>query len=268
MKILSNNKSKSKSLTDQINCGRGANQLNLSCRFSQRDSASAMSFHPLATSLFSRRRSALVPGALVVAFAALGTSSVEAAPANQNLTFAMTARLSYKDAEGKTPAQTIKARAMLSGQKARLETTLGGKPMVILYKSPYVYRLLPTSKVGQRYKANALPQLADLMPGANPLTPDPKAVRAALLKGGAVKTMSAKYQGVPVDVYESKRFRNRPDTLKAFLRRSDSLPMRVQLDSKNFGAVVSWSNYQRPAKLADNLFQVPAGYSVRTVEKP
>ena len=193
---------------------------------------------------------------------------MKAAPANQNLTFAMTARLSYKDAEGKTPAQTINARAMLSGQKARLETTLGGKPMVILYKSPYVYRLLPTSKVGQRYKASALPQLADLMPGANPLTPDPKAVRAALLKGGAVKTMSAKYQGVPVDVYESKRFRNRPDTLKAFLRSSDALPMRVQLDSKNFGAVVSWRDYQRPAKLADSLFQVPAGYRVRTVDKP
>ncbi len=198
----------------------------------------------------------------------LGTGSVEAAPKSQNLTFAMTARLSYKDAEGKTPAQTLNARAMLAGQKARLETNLGGKPMVILYKAPYVYRLLPTSKVGQRYKASTLPQLADLLPGVNSLTPDPKAVRAALIKGGAVKTMSAKYQGVPVDVYESKRFRNRPDTLKALLRSSDSLPVRVQLDSKNFGAVVSWRNYQRPATLADSLFEVPNGYRVRTVEKP
>ena len=113
-----------------------------------------------------------------------------------------------------------------------------------------------------------MPQLADLLPGANAMTPDPKAVRAALLKGGAVKTMSAIYQGVPVDVYEAKRFRNRPDNLKAFLRRSDALPMRVQLDSKNFGAVVSWSNYQRPATLASSLFQVPTGYRVRTVDKP
>ena len=268
MKISSNHSAVSKPVTHEINCGTGANRLNLSYCFSQHNSASAMSSRPLATSPHSRRRSALVPGALVLALAAMGASSVEAAPANQNLTFAMTARLSYKDAEGKTPAQTINARAMLSGQKARLETNLGGKPMVILYKSPYVYRLLPTSKVGQRYKASALPQLADLMPGANPLTPDPKAVRAALLKGGAVKTMSAKYQGVPVDVYESKRFRNRPDTLKAFLRSSDALPMRVQLDSKNFGAVVSWRDYQRPAKLADSLFQVPADYRVRTVDKP
>lgn len=184
-----------------------------------------------------------------------------------NLTFDLSARVFYKDgASSSAPAQVIDAKVWLSGRKARLDTTLSGRPLRLLFAPPVAYRLLPAAKIGQKYAASQLPGIGGLsgaLPGADGLSPDPKAIRAALLKGGARKTGSAVLAGVPVDVYSSARFRGREDKVKAFLRKRDALPVRVELDSKNFSAVASWRNYKRPGALNPSLFAVPPGFKIR-----
>jgi hypothetical protein len=189
------------------------------------------------------------------------------AKAPANLTFDLTARIFYKDgASSSAPAQTIDAKVWLSGRKARLDTTLSGRPLRLLFVPPFAYRLLPAAKVGQKVSASGLPALGGLsgvVPGGDGLSPDPQAIRAALIRGGARKTGSTVLAGVPVDVFTSARFRGRADTVKAFLRRSDSLPARVEINSRNFSAVASWRNYQKPRALNPSLFAVPPGFKIR-----
>lgn len=190
-----------------------------------------------------------------------------AAKAPANLTFALTARIFYKDgASSSAPAQTIEALVWLSGRKARLDTMLSGRPLRLLFVPPFAYRLLPEAKIGQKYSASGLPALGGLsgvVPGGDGLSPDPQAIRAALIRGGARKTGSTVLAGVPVDVFTSPRFRGRADKVKALLRRSDALPARVEIESKNFTAVASWRNYQRPRTLNPSLFAVPPGFKIR-----
>ncbi len=175
----------------------------------------------------------------------------------------MTARVFYKDGASSAPAQTIDARVWLSGRMARMDTTLSGRPMRLLFTPPFAYRLLPASRVGRKFRASSLPVLGSIMPGGAGFSPDPNAIRAALIKGGARKTGSVSVGGVPLDVFSSTHFRGRADTVKAFLRRSDALPMRIEIDSKNFSAVASWRNYQKPASLSPALFAVPPGFHIR-----
>jgi hypothetical protein len=186
------------------------------------------------------------------------------APPSRNLTFSMTARVFYKDgAAAPTPAQTINAQVYLSGKRARLDTTISGRPMRLLFTPPWGYRLLPAAKIGQKFRASSLPPLAALLPGSQGFSPDPNAIRTALVRGGARKTGVATVAGVAVDVYSSDRFRNRPDKVKAFLRRSDALPLRVEIKSKNFEATASWRDYRRPRSISAATFAVPAGFRIR-----
>ena len=210
--------------------------------------------------------------ALVTSAVAGVVTSALALPAQaapKTLSFTMTARLSYKDGSAApAPAQVVDAKVWMAGRKARLETTLGGRPMTVLYSPPYAYRLLPSSKIGQRYRADRIPQLANLLPGTSTGTPDPSQIRAALIKGGARKTGSSVVGGTAVDVYSAARFRNRPDRVTAYLRKSDALPVRVALDSKNFSAVASWRAYRVGASLPASLFTVPQGYRIRDARTP
>lgn len=217
----------------------------------------------------SLRAPALAAGALAVALGAASSTAWAQGTSKTglqsgNLTFAVTARVFYKDGtSAPAPAQTIDAKVWLSGRKARLDTTLSGRPMRLLFSPPFAYRLLPNAKIGQKYRASSLPSLAAIVPGSDGFSPNPAAIRAALIRGGARKTGTSSIGGVPVDVYSSNRFRGRADTVKAFLRRSDALPTRVEVSSKNFSAIASWSNYQKPRALSPALFAVPAGFKIR-----
>lgn len=187
-----------------------------------------------------------------------------AGKAPPHLTFAMTARVFYKDgASAPAPAQIINAKVWLSGRKARMDTTLSGRPMRLLLTPPFAYRLLTVAKIGQKFRASSLPGLGGVMPGSEALSPDPNTIRAALISGGARKTGSTVLGGVPVDIFTSSRFRGRADKVKAFLRRSDALPTRVEIDSKNFSAIASWRDYQKPASLSQALFDIPTGFKIR-----
>ncbi len=194
---------------------------------------------------------------------AVWSSSSAQAKAAPNLTFAMTARVFYKDGASSAPAQTINAQVWLSGRKARMDTTISGRPLRLLFTPPFAYRLLTASKVGRKFRASSLPGMSSIMPGNEGLSPDPNTIRAALINGGARKTGSATIGGEVLDVFSSSHFRNRPDRVKAFLRRSDALPVRVEIDSKNFSAIASWRNYQKPSSLSPTLFAVPPGFRIR-----
>jgi hypothetical protein len=211
---------------------------------------------------------ACLPAALLTGFAATGERQAQAAPP-KSMSFTLTARLSYRDgSSAPAPAQTIDAKVWIAGRKARLESSLGGRPLTVIYVPPYAYRLLPSSKIGQRYRADQVPQMANLVPGTNGVSPDPSQIRAALLKGGARKAGTSTIDGTPVDVYRASRFRNRPDRLTAYLRRSDGLPLRVLVDSKNFSVVASWRSYRIGAAMPASLFSVPQGYRVRDARAP
>jgi hypothetical protein len=178
----------------------------------------------------------------------------------------MTSRFSYKESGGEAgPEQTFNARVYVRGNSARVESAIGGRPLVMLYAPPYVYRLLPTSKSGVRYRLNAAPDAGGLPANLSPqaLLSNPAAIRAALKNQGARRVGSAKLGGTPVDIFTVANFRGQGMNAKAWLRRSDALPLRMEMTSTRFNVTASWSNYQRGQALPASLFSVPAGFRMR-----
>lgn len=222
--------------------------------------------------LFSRRTPVLVRfGSTTAAFASLllTSSLAQAAPAPSGLSFDVSARLvaiqSGKVSE--MPAQTFDARVAIQGKSVRIATEIGDRPLVYLLSPPYLTKLLPESKAGVRWKLSRPANLPGL--GGSGIADDlqnlmrnPASLRAALQRGGAKKTAMANLNGTPVEVYAAPNFMNKGQKMTAWLRRSDALPLRVQLVSKTLSSTLSWRNYKRSA-LPSALFRVPAGYAVR-----
>ncbi|HVF10084.1 MAG TPA: hypothetical protein VNA16_04735 [Abditibacteriaceae bacterium] len=193
-----------------------------------------------------------------------------AKPAPATLSFSVTARVSAKEAAGaaSAPEQTINAKVYASGNRVRLESKLGGTPIVFLYAPPYAYKLLPTSKTGIRYSGSALPVAG---PGVNlPMLRNPAGMRALLQKRGARHLATARLGGALVDLYAANSFLFLGETYKAkaWLRRSDALPVRLELTSPKASVMVSWRDYQRGHVLPGRLFAVPPGYSIRAKTQP
>lgn len=197
------------------------------------------------------------------------TMSANAAPASPSrvsgLTFNVTARVSAGGAAS-GPQQTIKARVLLSGKAARVETTVAGTPSVVLFTPPYVYRLLPNAKAGVRWKLkpSSNSNFAELDPQT--LLRDPARLKAELLKGGAKKVGTGVLTKTPVDIYEAKNFGNQRQRLKVWLRRTDSLPLRLETSGSEYQIVASWRDYARPNNLPAALFKAPVGFRVRQAQ--
>lgn len=179
----------------------------------------------------------------------------------------MTARVAMT---GKTafPAQTVVAKVALAGTRARIDSTLGGSRSVVLFSPPYVYRLLPDAKAGVRWKT-AKTQSGANFGGFNPeqLLREPAKIRAELLQSGAKRTGIATLDGTPVEIYESARPGDRFSRVKAWIRRSDALPARLEASGSGVKVTASWKNYARP-KLAGSFFAPPKGYSIRESKNP
>jgi hypothetical protein len=140
--------------------------------------------------------------------------------------------------------------------------------VVLLYASPYIYKLLPDVKAGVRWKATRSPER--LLPDAanfdlQTLLRNPAAIRTALQKQGARRVAATTLNGTPADIFEARNFRGKGQTVKAWLRRTDALPLRLESTSRTLSTIVSWRNYQR-GPLRDALFQVPVGYNIRNVQ--
>ncbi len=162
------------------------------------------------------------------------------------------------------PQQTIQARVLLRGSAARIESSSGGTPSVVLFSSPYIYRLLPESKAGVRWKIDAKKpsNFSDFDP--QQLLRDPSKIKSALLLGGAKKTGSGILTSTSVDIYQAQNFGRQGQMAKVWLRRSDSLPLRLEASGGQLKIAASWKNYARPS-LSASLFGAPPGFKVRNL---
>jgi len=179
------------------------------------------------------------------------------------LSFDVTARVAATDRSA-GPQQTIQAKVLLRGETARVESSSGGTRAVVLFAPPYIYRLLPDSKAGVRWKIEA--RKASNFAAFDPqqLLREPAKIKAALLRGGAKVVGKGVIGSVPVEIYQGKNFGGRGQNAKVWLRRSDSLPLRLEASGAQFKIVASWRNYARPS-LAAGLFGAPQGYRIRTL---
>jgi hypothetical protein len=200
------------------------------------------------------------------AVAAPATPSTSA----QALSFQATARfIDRATATGAAmPQQVFAAKVLIKGNRVRIESRLSDQPVVFLYASPYIYKLLPEAKAGVRWRAarparHLLPDMENF--DLQTLLRDPAAIRATLRRQGARRVTVTVLNGTPVEVFEARNFRGKGQNVKAWLRRGDALPLRLESNSRTLSTIVSWRNYQRP-HLADSLFQAPAGYNIRNVQ--
>lgn len=179
-----------------------------------------------------------------------------ALPAAKTLTFDVSARLS---SNGSDSATTLSSKVWAKGSRVRIETSMGDRAVVFLAAPPYLYKLIPAAKAGVRWKSAKLStgrfDIASLF--------DPTAIRAQLQARGAKPQGTETVNGTVTEIYQAGNVGGRGTDIKAWLRRGDALPLRVETHSKSLNSVVTWTNYRHNTSLAETLFQVPAGYNVR-----
>ena len=184
------------------------------------------------------------------------------AAAPQTLSFDMTA--SAKRDGAKTAAKVMNARFYIRGERVRVESQLANQKMVVLLAQPYVYRLLPASKTGVRYKSNSVvPEFDALGAHWSDLLQQPQKLRSQLQKQGAKKIGTSTLNGAKVDVYSTTKWKGQSRKIKMWLRQSDALPLRAQTSEGGAQITVNWKNYRRGATLAASLFAVPKNYRIR-----
>jgi len=180
----------------------------------------------------------------LLALAPLGAASVSSAQAAPALGFDMSMRIAATGKSSMAP-QVVQTHVLLSGQRARVDTSVGGTRAVVLYAPPYVYRLLPASQQILR---------------------NPSLIRTSLLQNGAKLTGKSQLGGVPVDVYQMAKPAQGLSRVKAYLRRSDSLPLRFEAQVNGLQVVAIWSRYTRLPNVAASQFTPPKGYSIRETQ--
>ena len=187
----------------------------------------------------------------------------QAAPV-PNLTFDISARVAAAGSEG-GPKQTLQARVLLHGNRTRVETTYAGQKSVTLIAPPYIYRLLPNSKAGVRWKLEGSRAQALGGLGLDPqeLIRNPGKIRELLVKAGAKRAGSGQLNGAAVDLYTLSQPKEQLSQARAWLRKSDSLPVKLEASGQGLQVTANWSNYARPQDLDANLFRAPKGYSIR-----
>ena len=211
-------------------------------------------------------RAVVAPAAVlgVCALAAGGAQPVVAAPV-ANLTFNINARVTATGANAGIGGQTLQARVLLHGNRTRIETTYAGQKSVTLLAPPYIYRLLPGSKAGVRWKIDGSRKSNLGRLGLDPqeLIRNPGKVRALLLQNGAKRIGISKLGGVPVEVYAINKPQDQLSSARAYLRTSDALPVKLEATGKGLKVSATWSNYARPKDLPAALFRAPQGYKIR-----
>ncbi|BCM90272.1 hypothetical protein IAD21_02123 [Abditibacteriota bacterium] len=198
----------------------------------------------------------------------LMTAAVCAAPSPQSgLGFDVTTRISASGQNQLTP-QTIQAHIVVSGSKARIETRGASSRAVVLYTPPFVYRLLPAEKAGVKWKMSGA--RGNAFGGFDPqqLLRNPSKMRAALLQFGAKRTGTTVLNGVPVEIFDVARPGQRFSKVRAWMRLSDSLPVRLEATSGGLKVVASWSKYTKLSNVSGSQFAPPKGFAIRESQNP
>jgi len=222
--------------------------------------------HTFTPSFYALRGAVLSATVLGTLAVGNGATPVYAAPV-PNLTFDISARVTATGASSGIGAagQKLQARVLLHGNRTRIETTYAGQNSVTLVAPPYIYRLLPGSKAGVRWKMNGSRAKSFDGLGLDPqdLIRNPGKIRALLLQNGAKRVGSSTLGGAAVDVYTLNKPGEQLSNAKAYLRKSDSLPVKLEAEGKGLKVLALWSNYARPTDLAASLFRAPQGYKIR-----
>jgi hypothetical protein len=201
-----------------------------------------------------------VLGFVVLGFAVCAAQAQAAKPPTLSFDLVAAARRNGS----KSAAQVMKARFHIRGERVRVESELAGQPLVVLLARPYVYRLLPNSKTGVRYKSNSVvPEFNALGAHWKDLLQQPQKLRAQLKKQGAKKIGVSTLNGVKVDVYSASHWNGQPRKIKLWLRQSDALPLRAQTETSGAQITMNWKNYRRGHALSSSLFTVPKDYRIR-----
>lgn len=202
-----------------------------------------------------------------VALAPLAIASALPARATPGLGFDVTARIAAAGKSSGAP-QVVQAHVLLSGQRARIDTSAGRTRAIVLYSPPFVYRLLPDSKAGVKWNLSKV--RGGKFGGFDPqqLLRNPSQIRASLVQNGAKLTGRSQIGGVPVDVYEQNRPGQSVSHVKAWIRRADSLPLRFEAQSGGLNVVATWSRYTHMANAPASKFAVPKGFSIREAQNP
>jgi hypothetical protein len=194
--------------------------------------------------------------------------SVWAAPApTPGIGFDVTARITATR-QNQMPAQTVQARVLLSGSKARIETLGGSSRAVVLYTPPFVYRLLPDAKAGVKWKMSKV--RGNDFGGFDPqqLLRHPSQMRSALIASGAKRAGVTTLNGVPVEIFDMARPNQRFSKARAWIRRSDSLPARLEASNGGLKVIATWSRYIKIANVNATLFAPPKGFAIRESQNP
>ena len=206
------------------------------------------------------RTSAIALGALTLS----ALAPAQAAPV-PNLTFNINARVSATGDNAGLGGQRLQARVLLHGNRTRIESTYAGQKSITLIAPPYIYRLLPSSKAGVRWKMEGSRAKSFGALGLDPqeLIRNPGKIRALLVQNGAKRVGSSTLGGGPVDVYAISKPGEQLSSAKAYLRKSDALPVKLEAAGKGLQVSAMWSNYARPKDLPANLFRAPQDYKIR-----
>ena len=206
---------------------------------------------------------AALAGTLIIGAVA---APAQAAPV-ANLTFNINANVTATGASSGIGAtgQKLTARVLLHGNRTRIETTFAGQKSVTVVAPPYMYRLLPGSKAGVRWKMTGSRAQTMGGMGLDPqeLIRNPGKIRALLLQNGAKRIGSSTLNGATVDIYTINKPKEQISSAKAYLRKSDALPVKFEAQGKGLKVSAVWSNYARPKDLAASLFQAPKDYRIR-----
>jgi hypothetical protein len=208
--------------------------------------------------------------ALAVVLVAFSTQVVaapkKAAPA---LSFRLESRFDYRDDSGASGAsQSYVGQVLVSGANARLETSVGGRPVVFIVAPPYFYKILPAAKSARRYRLTEIAKtkgLAESVP--TQWMRDPQSLRAMLKQQGAKPHGPAVLDGVAVEVWQGERLLGQVGTAKAWLRRTDALPVKVEVDGKLMKFSARWSDYRTVGQPPSGAFAPPAGFRVRDAQE-
>lgn len=188
-------------------------------------------------------------------------------PAPAALTFNMMARIGYSlPGEPAGPEQLLNAKVWLRGDRARIESSAGGEPSVVIFAPPYLYRLLPRAKAGVRWTTSTNKPSTVTAFSPQELLRNPASIRRALTEGGARRTGATTLNGTACDLYVAQNFRGKGTTARAWLRRSDALPVRLEVKGPQFNVAASWRDYKRPQSLPSALFTPPKNYKIREAQ--
>jgi outer membrane lipoprotein-sorting protein len=187
-----------------------------------------------------------------------------AAPKDESFTFEMVGKGTQKMGNSTMP-QTLNGKFSVKGNKSRVEMSVNGQSIVMLMNDKGMFMLNAQQKMALKLPTNNPAQRRGFQ---EMLVTDPRKALAEMKKQGAKKVSSEKVNGVACDVYAVTPPGNVKQTVKTWVRQSDSMPAKVEVKGDQGDMLIEFKNIKKGVKLEDSVFSVPAGYQVQEFQMP